>query len=130
MPATILVIEDHVPLRRSLRGWLESNFPGCCVLEAACVEEAVVFTQTNLPQVAVVDIDLLGTNGFDAVARLNGNIPAVVLTIYEDEIHRVNTGQDVKCVYVLKDKLLTELRPVLTALLSTQAMEQRNGDVR
>ena len=55
MSATVLIIEDHDAVRRSLRDWLQAEFSQCRVIEAATGEEAATIAQATLPCVVLMD---------------------------------------------------------------------------
>jgi len=123
MPTTILIVEDHDAVRRSLREWLEVVFPQHRFVEAASGEEAVALAQATLPRLVVMDIGLPQMNGVEATRRIKAKVPAarvVMLTIYESEAYRADAIAAGASAYVPKRKLQTELLPTLAALLSTQ----------
>ena len=123
MQATILVVEDHDAVRRSLRDWLEVAFPGCRVVEAASGEEAIAIAQARSPRLVVMDIGLPGMNGIEATRRIKAVVPAaqvVILTIHEGEAYRADAAAAGASAYVPKRTMQTELLPTLAALLAAQ----------
>ncbi len=66
MSTTILIVEDHDAVRRSLRDWLEVEFPQCRVIEAASGEESIALIQTESPRLVIMDISLPGMSGIEA----------------------------------------------------------------
>ena len=91
MSATILIVEDHAPLRRALRDWLEGVFPQHQILEAADGEEAVAAAQAELPQLVVMDIGLPKLNGIEATRQIVSSVPGiqiVILSVHNDEAYR------------------------------------------
>jgi len=124
MPETILIVEDHEPVRRSLREWLEHIFPWCVVVEANTGEDAVALAQARAPRVVVMDISLPGMNGIEATRRIKAIepiVPVVMLTIHEDDPYRAEALDAGANAYVTKRKMQTELIPVLAALLPEPA---------
>jgi DNA-binding NarL/FixJ family response regulator len=120
MPETILIVEDHEPVRRSLREWLEYVFPWCDVVEAGSGEEAIAVAQARAPCVIVMDISLPGMSGIEATRRIKAILPAtqiVILTIHEDGPYRAEALAAGACAYVIKRKMQAELMPVLSRLL-------------
>jgi DNA-binding NarL/FixJ family response regulator len=117
---TILIVEDHHVLRRTLRGWLETQLPGCSILEATTGEEALLMAQDDPPKIVIMDIGLPGISGLETTKQLKATIPTtkvVVLTKYEGEAYRLHAAVNGANAYVWKDAMLTELLPTLSALL-------------
>ncbi|MFN8459296.1 MAG: response regulator transcription factor [Anaerolineae bacterium] len=120
MSVTILLVEDHHVLRRTLRGWLEVQLPGCQILEATTGEEALLMAQDTPPKVVIMDIGLPGISGLETTKHIKATIPTakvVILTKYEGEAYRLHAIVNGASAYVWKDAMLTELLPTLSALL-------------
>jgi DNA-binding NarL/FixJ family response regulator len=126
VPATILIVEDHDAVRRSLRDWLEAVFPQYGFIEAASGEEAVAIAQAKSPQAVIMDIALPRMNGIEATRRIKATVPTaqvVILTIHEDKAYRADAAAAGASAYVPKRVMQTKLLPTLAALLSTQNEE-------
>ncbi len=124
MLETILIVEDHEPVRRSLREWLEHVFPWCFVVEADTGEKAIAMAQARAPRVIIMDISLPGMNGIEATRRIKAvesTVQIVILTIHEDDPYRAEALAAGACAYVTKRKMQTELTPVLAKLLPKPA---------
>jgi DNA-binding NarL/FixJ family response regulator len=121
MNHNILIVEDHVIVRQSLREWLELSFPHYQLLEATSGEEAVTMAQTLNPRLVIMDIGLPGMSGIEAAQSIKAALPdthVVMLTIYDDEAHRADAAAAGASAYVPKRKVQTELLPIVTRLLS------------
>ena len=121
MTTTILIVEDHEAVRRSLRDWLEVEFPQCRVIEAASGEEAIALIRGESPRLVLMDISLPGMSGVEATRRIKAALPStqiVMLTIHEDDAHRADATAAGASAYVPKRVMQTELIPTLTALLA------------
>jgi DNA-binding NarL/FixJ family response regulator len=121
MPATILIVEDHDTVRRSLRDWLEVEFPQCRVIEAASGEEAIALIRIESPRLVVMDITLPGMSGIEAARQIKATSPSaqiVMLTVHEDDTYRADAIAAGASAYVPKRAMQTELIPTLTALLA------------
>jgi DNA-binding NarL/FixJ family response regulator len=121
MPATILIVEDHDAVRRSLRDWLQVEFPQCRVIEAASGEEAMALIRTESPRLVVMDITLPGMNGIEATRQIKASLPSVqivMLTIHEDDTYRTDATAAGASAYVPKRVMQTELVLTLAALLA------------
>jgi two-component system invasion response regulator UvrY len=121
MPATILIVEDHDAVRRSLRDWLKVEFPQCRVIEAVSGEEAMALTQIESPHLVVMDITLPGMSGIEATRQIKATLPSaqiVMLTVHEDETYRADATAAGASAYVPKRAMQTELVRTLAALLA------------
>jgi two-component system invasion response regulator UvrY len=123
MSATILIVEDHEAVRKSLRDWLEAVFPQCHVVQAASGEEALAIVQDQPPSLVVMDIGLPAMNGIEATRRIKAAVPTaqvVILTIYDDKAYRADAAAAGASAYVPKKAMQTKLMPTLEALLAGQ----------
>ncbi len=132
MPTTILIVEDHDAVRRSLRDWLEVEFPQCRVIEAVSGEEAIALVRTESPRLVVMDIGLPGMSGIEATRQIKAALLSaqiVMLTVYEDDSYRADAAAAGATAYVPKRTMQTELIPTLAALLANDhdGEEVRNG---
>ena len=127
MTATILIVEDHEAVRRSLRDWLLVEFPQCRVIEVASGEEAIALIQVESPRLVVMDISLPGMSGIEATRQIKAALPSaqvVMLTIHEDDTYRADATTAGASGYVPKRVMQTELLPTLAALLA----DERDGE--
>ena len=124
MPATILIVEDHDAVRRSLRDWLEVEFPRCRVIEVASGEQAITLIRSEAiesPRLVVMDISLPGMSGIEATRQIKASLPSaqiVMLTIHEGDTYRADATAAGASAYVPKRTMQTELIPTLAALLA------------
>jgi len=128
MPRTILVVEDHDTVRRSLRDWLQTAFPRYRVVEATSGETAVALAEVELPCLVVMDIALPRMNGVEATRRIKAALPAahvVMLSIHDDAAYRADAAAAGASAYVAKHAMQAELIPTLVALLSGQSPAKR-----
>jgi len=121
MPATILIVEDHDAVRRSLRDWLEVEFPQCRVIEATSGEQAITLIQIESPRLVLMDISLPGMSGIEATRQIKAALPSaqiVMLTIHEGDTYRADAIAAGASAYVPKRVMQTGLVPTLAALLA------------
>ena len=118
---TILIVEDHEGVRTLLREWLSDTFPGCRILEAKSGEEAVTMAQAQTPDIILMDIGLPQMDGIQATPRIKDALPhtqVVIVTNHEAAEFKREATVAGASSYVLKDRIDTELIPVMTKLLS------------
>lgn len=120
MPPTILIVEDHAPLRATLCDWLAAMFDPCTIAATGDGLEAVELARTHRPHLVLMDLDLPRLNGLEATRRIKAAVPdtqVVMLTIYEDQAHRADAAAAGASAYVPKRTLNSDLVPVVSMLL-------------
>jgi two-component system KDP operon response regulator KdpE len=123
--ATILVVEDELPIRRFLRAGLEGQ--GYTLLEATTGQQAVTEAATRLPDLILLDLGLPDISGFDVVRRVRewSAMPIIVLSARGqdgDKVAALDAGAD---DYVTKPFSMPELLARMRVALRRQA---RIGD--
>lgn len=87
MSIKISIVEDQHEMRESLVAWL-ADAPGLhCVGAHATGEEALKKIPVENPDVVLMDINLVGMNGIQCVARLKKTLPKLqilMLTTYDE----------------------------------------------
>ena len=119
MQPVILVIESHMALRQALRLWLAACFPQCRVITARTGASGIRAVRAHAPRIVVIDVQLAGGNGLEAVRRIKGGAPdinIIVFTLYDAEAYRAAAIHAGACAYVLKPRA-GDLRPLLRRLL-------------
>jgi len=111
VPIRIVLADDHVLVRQSLRSLLErEQFQ--VVAEASDGQEAVRLSESLHPDIAVIDISMPILNGIEAVRELGRSCPktkAILLTQHEeDQYIREALAAGVKG-YVLKNQAASDL---------------------
>jgi|SRR5262245_13786515 len=105
MSRRILVIDDHEDNRHILRDLLENA--SYEVIEAVTGEEGVVFAETHVPDLILMDIQLPDFDGYEATRRIKSmpavrHVPVIAVTSYAlsgDEVKALRAGCD---AYVTK----------------------------
>jgi len=121
-PCSILVVDDHEPLRRSVVTWLESRFPGCRVCGVETAEEALALPER--PDIVLMDINLRGVDGLEAATRLKAlrpDIQIVMLTMHDTPHHRRAAADAGATGFISKRDLETQLEPAVASLLKERA---------
>jgi two-component system KDP operon response regulator KdpE len=115
--ATILLIEDELPIRRFLRATLGSH--GYRLLEVGTAQEGLLQTSTQRPDLVLLDLGLPDMDGIEVTRRLRvwTEIPIIVLSAHgqeRDKVAALDAGAD---DYLTKpfgvDELLARLRVAL-----------------
>ncbi len=115
---TVVLADDHVALRRSLRLLLEGEEDVDVVAEASDLSTVARQVHGHLPRVLVLDLRLPNGSGVETVRRLRAQVPAteiVVMTMDESPVFAQQAIDAGAIGFVLKDKADSEL---LTAIRS------------
>jgi two-component system, NarL family, invasion response regulator UvrY len=85
----ILIVDDHPIVRAGLRRLLATE-PGTEICEAADAKEALRLFKERQPSLVILDLNLPGISGLEAIARLKVVDPGariLVLSMHDDQIH-------------------------------------------
>lgn len=128
--STVLLVDDHDLIRQGLRRAFERDSEFEVVGEASTVAGCLRLAAELLPDIAVVDINLLDGNGLDAVVELRATQPAmgiVVLTMYDDDDHLFRAMDAGASAFVPKsvstDQVLAAARHAAAAPLAFSAAD-------
>ena len=102
----ILIADDHIMVRQGLKQILELEKDIIVIAQASTGEEAIKLAKENTPDVILMDINMPGMNGLQAIAEMklqNVLSRIIVLTIHEDREYLFKTLQVGAEGYVLKD---------------------------
>ncbi len=120
MPVNIIIYEDNTILRESLRSLLSlageyhvaASYPDCTKVTEQVKEYK--------PDVILMDIDLPGVNGIEAVRQIRAfdkQVQIIMLTVFDDNTHVFEAMYAGANGYLLKkyvsDKLIHAIREVL-----------------
>lgn len=119
-PATVLVVDDEIQIRRFLRAGLELD--GFTVQEAGNGAEALRSVTLKPPDLVILDLGLPDMDGSDIVERLRSwsSVPLIVLSVRSNEAEKVrllDLGAD---DYVVKPFGMAELLARAHAALRRQ----------
>ena len=120
MPKSILIVEDHEALRSTLRNWIAASFPDFTCAEAASGEDAIALAAAQAPAVVLMDVELPGVNGIDALRQIKILCPAArfVVMSQHDITQLVRSAEEAGAHACLaKQDMHTRLLPVLRELL-------------
>jgi len=118
-PITVSIVEDHAPTREGLSQLINRTAEFRCVSEHANGEDAIRRAPGFKPEVVLMDINLPGISGVEAVGRLKILLPPtqfIMLTAYNDSDAIFNALRAGASGYLLKQtpprELLAALREV------------------
>src|SRR6266478_3355539 len=117
MAIAVSIVEDDAEARKILAGWINRTSHFRLAGEWGDAESALEDLSARSPNVVLMDINLPGMSGVDAVRLLKPSLPKtqfVMLTVYEDADHIFNALSAGATGYLLKQTPRSEL---LSALL-------------
>lgn len=99
---TMLIVDDDIDLIRSLKVVLRRLFPGCRLLEALSVSQAVGVLDSIEPDVVLTDLSMPGRDGYELMAHIRARspgawVPVIVISAYDHadtEIDALLAGAD------------------------------------
>jgi len=112
MSIGVAIVEDDIPAREILAGWIRHAEGFRCVGEFDDAETALAKLPHEKPSVVLFDINLPGMNGIECVRKLKPRLPDtqfVMITVYEDANHVFNALSAGASGYLLKQTRRTEL---------------------
>lgn len=115
----VLLADDHVVVRQSLRQFLEHERDIEVVGEAGDGEEAVQLTAQLKPDVTVMDVAMPNVNGIEATKRIKASNPAtsvLALTAYDYDQYIFALLEAGAAGYLLKDVSGQELIEAIRAV--------------
>jgi DNA-binding NarL/FixJ family response regulator len=113
----ILAVDDHPMFRGALAALLGSQPDMKLVAEAASGREAIQQFRTHQPDVTLMDFQMPGMNGLDAMAAIRSEFPEariIILTTYDSEVKTALNGG--ARAYLLKTYLDKELFGTIRAV--------------
>jgi DNA-binding NarL/FixJ family response regulator len=118
---SVSIIEDDIPAREIIAGWIRRADGFRCASEHGSAESALESLPKEKPNVVLVDINLPGLSGIECVRRIKPIMPDtqfVMVTVYEDADHIFNALAVGASGYLLKQ---TSRANLLAALKDVQA---------
>ncbi len=123
----MVLADDHHFFREGLRGVLIGD--GLAVVgEAVNGAEAVALTRELTPDVVVIDLNMPGSRGVDAIPRIIASSPGVevvVLTVSADDEDVLEALSAGACSYLVKDTRTDELAGCIRQAAGGQAVLSR-----
>lgn len=120
MKLAVLIYEDNPLLRESVSTMIQSNreFKLAAAFENVLNVEAEV--KLYKPDFILMDIDMPGMNGIEAVQKIrkfNAQVPIVMLTVFDDNNHVFEALQSGASGYLLKKHISAKLFDAIQEVL-------------
>ncbi len=116
---TILIVDDHVMVRRGLKMAIEAQSDLCVVGEAGTVHEAIAVAAASSPQIITLDLSMPGPSGVASVKRLRSASPSsriIVVSMHDDPAYVRSAMALGAAGYVHKSAADTELVAAIRAV--------------
>ncbi len=118
-PIRILAVDDHPVVRQGIAGLLGIQQDMTLVGEASDGREAVQQFRKLLPDVTLMDLQMPGMNGLDALIAIRSEFPSariIVLTTYAGDVQIFRALKAGAQGYLLKNTLHKELLDTIRAV--------------
>ena len=120
-PVTFLVVDDHPVFRQGLVALIRSSERYEVCGEAGSASEALEALQRAVPDIALVDISLVGQNGLDLVRTLKAAHPSMLILIISMHDEVVYAERALKAGargYVMKQEAASVMLDAIRTVLS------------
>ena len=111
-PIRILAVDDHPVVRQGIAGLVSIQPDMILVGEASDGREAIQLFRTHRPDITLMDLQMPGMNGLDAVIAIRNECPEakiIVLTTYAGDVQIIRALKAGAQAYLLKNTLHKEL---------------------
>ena len=125
----VLIADDHAMVRQGLTTIIELEEDMFVVAQASNGEEAINLARKERPDVILMDINMPGTNGIQAIKTLkeeDSNYKIIVLTLHQDREYLFKTLQMGCEGYVIKDAESSVLIEAIRSVYRNQTYIQPN----
>lgn len=119
MSTKILIIDDHEGFRHNLRRFLSSLEGDNLVAEAGTAGEGLALAAKEVPEVAIVDINLPDLSGLDVASSIQSRFPrtkVIILTQYDIPEYRTAAARANVYAFVAKIEFVQQLPAVLDSI--------------
>jgi DNA-binding NarL/FixJ family response regulator len=117
----VLAVDDHPLLREGIAAVIDGEEDIELVAEATNGEEAIDLFRQHRPDVTLMDLQMPGINGIDAILAIRrefANARFIVLTTYQGDVQALRALKAGAMGYLLKNMLRKELLETIRAVHS------------
>jgi len=121
---TILIVDDHHIIRRTLKQWLSGKYADVEIIEASSGEDALDVLDEHSVDLTLMDIHLPGIDGIEAtrqIKEMHQDVRVIMLTVQEMERYQTNALESGADGYVIKRQMYTDLIPVISSVLKSDS---------
>ena len=111
-PIKVMTVDDHQLLREGIASVLEGETDMILVAEASSGAEAIERYRVHRPDVTLMDLQMPGMNGIDAITAIRREYPNsrfVILTTYQGDVQALRALKAGASGYLLKSMLRKDL---------------------
>lgn len=115
----VLAVDDHPLLREGIAAVIDGEEDIQLVAEAVNGNEAIELFRRHHPDVTLMDLQMPGMNGIDAIVAIRSEFPNarfVVLTTYQGDVQALRALKAGASGYLLKNMLRKELLDTIRAV--------------
>jgi len=119
----VLTVDDHPLLREGIATLVNAEVDMKIVAEASTGEEAIQLFRKYRPEVTLMDIQMPGLNGIDAIREIQNefvNARIIILTTYAGDIQMIRALRAGARAYILKGHVHRELLATIRAVHAGQ----------
>ncbi len=118
-PIKVLAVDDHQLLREGIASVLEGEPDMVLVAEASNGAEAIEKHRAYRPDVTLMDLQMPGVNGIDAITAIRRQSPDsrfIILTTYQGDVQALRALKAGASGYLLKSMLRKDLLDTIRAV--------------
>jgi DNA-binding NarL/FixJ family response regulator len=111
-PIRVISVDDHPLLREGIAAVIAGEQDIELVAEGASGEDAIRLFRAHRPDIVLMDLQMPGMNGIEAMAKIRGEFPQarfIVLTTYQGDAQALRALKTGASGYLLKSMLRKEL---------------------
>jgi len=119
----VLTVDDHSLLRKGIAALVNAEPDMKLIAEASNGQEAIESFRLHRPDVTLMDIQMPGFNGIEAISRIHSEFPdarIIVLTTYTGDVQVLRALKAGARAYVLKGHVHRELLETIRAVHAGQ----------
>jgi DNA-binding NarL/FixJ family response regulator len=124
MQIGVIIYEDNNHLRESLANLITFSRDLVLLGNYAQADNVASHVKELQPDVILMDIDMPGTNGIEAVKKIrdfNGKVQIIMLTVFDDNSHVLNAICAGASGYLLKKYISDHLLDAVTQVMQGEA---------